>query len=96
MQQTRRETLRRFGRRGFLGTLGAGGITAATAVFGRSEPAYALCQKNCCELANCPNVSYSYCSAHANYIWACTAEGGLICNCCEAGSYSQSAFTCSY
>ncbi|HEY3688612.1 MAG TPA: twin-arginine translocation signal domain-containing protein [Streptosporangiaceae bacterium] len=86
----------RVGRRGFLGTLGAGGIAAAVGLFGRSEPAYGICVKNCCHLANCPNISYSACAASADYIWACTVEGGLICNCCEAAGYSKSAFTCSY
>jgi hypothetical protein len=90
--------LRKVARRGFLGTLGAGGLTAASAVFGRSAPAYAICRRNCCNLAVCPNVTYSTCSDNADYIWSCTASGGLWCQCCEAyySSRQHSAMSCRY
>jgi hypothetical protein len=93
---TKRAALRRFGRRGFLGTLGAGGVTAATTLFGKSAPAYAICRRNCCNLANCPNIDYNTCAANADYIWSCADEGSLICSCCEAYGDTRSAMSCSY
>ncbi|TDC69474.1 twin-arginine translocation signal domain-containing protein [Actinomadura sp. GC306] len=88
----------RFARRGFLGALGAGGLTAASAVFGKSEPAYALCKKNCCNLYVCPNISISTCRANADYIWGCAMSAYLHCSCCEAhySGKQHSAFECRY
>ena len=90
--------LGRFARRGFLGTLGAGGLTAASALFGRGQAAYAICNTNCCNLAVCPNISYATCSAHAYYIWYCSANAYLHCSCCEStyGGYQRSAANCQY
>jgi hypothetical protein len=88
--------LRKFARRGFLGTLGAGGLTAASAVFGKSTPAYAVCYRNCCALAWCPSVTFEFCSTRSSpYIWNCSASTTLWCRCCEAG-YMTSAYTCRY
>ena len=91
-------TAGRFARRGFLGALGAGGLTAASAIFGKSAPAYAICQKNCCSLAVCPNVSMTTCRNNADYIWGCAMSAYLHCSCCEAyySGTQHSAYSCQY
>ncbi|MEV4678421.1 MULTISPECIES: twin-arginine translocation signal domain-containing protein [Actinomadura] len=88
----------RWARRGFLGALGAGGLTAASAVFGRSEPAYAICKQNCCNLAVCPNVSMTTCRNNMDYLWGCAMSAYLHCSCCEAyySGKQHSAFECRY
>jgi hypothetical protein len=90
----------RLARRGFLGTLGAGGLTAASSLFGRGQPAYATYKWNCCNLAVYPNISYSSCSSNADYIWYCSVPplGYLHCDCCEStlGNYQRSAAYCHY
>ena len=92
--------LGKFARRGFLGTLGAGGLTAASTLFGRGQAAYATCGWNCCNLAVCPNISYDSCHTHADYIWYCSVNPGgyLHCDCCEStyGGYQRSAAYCHY
>jgi hypothetical protein len=89
---------RRWGRRGFLGALGAGGLTAATAAFGKSQPAYAICKTNCCNLAVCKNVSMDTCRSHADYLWGCSMSAFLHCTCCEAyySSKQHSSLECRY
>lgn len=89
---------RRFARRGFLGALGAGGLTAASAVFGRSEPAYAICRSNCCNLLVCPDISMTTCRNNADYIWGCSMSAFLHCVCCEAhyGGRQHSSLECRY
>jgi hypothetical protein len=90
---------RLFSRRRFA-KLGAGGVMAATALatgsfFGADADAAepGICEYLCCELAHCPPGSYSYCSAHANYIWGCY-NGSQFCYCCEANNYTYSAISC--
>jgi hypothetical protein len=101
METTQVEGTKRFSkvaRRGFLGTLGAGGLTVATAVFGKSQAAYALCNYQCCHLAVCPNISYSSCYSGADYVWGCSVTGSLHCTCCEKyySGASHSAASCKY
>jgi hypothetical protein len=87
------------GRRRILTGLGATSLAAAAGVFGRGEAANAaplLCSGGgCCNLAHCPpNTSWSYCNAHASYIWYCDTGGTTMCACCETKNYAQSAVTC--
>lgn len=71
------------GRRRFLSGIGATGLATSAAVFGSGATARAS-NYQCCNLAIYPpNVSYEYCSNHANYIWACTVGCCLHCMCCE-------------
>ena len=88
------------GRRRLLGGLGASALATSIAVFGGKAKA-AMAQPgrpHCCNLANYPaNTTYSYCHAHANYIWYCTDEGGsLHCACCETKNNAKSAADCHY
>jgi hypothetical protein len=89
-------TIKKVARRGFLGTLGAGGLTAASAVFGQSATAYALCNKECCVLEVCPNIAMSTCRSTAYYVWACVVSPRRGCSCCESkyGGYQRSAYSC--
>lgn len=84
------------GRRRFLARVGVGGLAVAAATFGRSSPAYAAgC--GCCHLQHCPqNTTYSYCSAHASYIWRCSYPypNRTECSCCETSGNVRSAYTC--
>jgi hypothetical protein len=75
---------RRFGRRGLLAGAGAGGLAAASAMFGRSSAMADNWQ--CCNLAvHPPNLDYDWCYAHRTYYWGCTTSGGFLhCLCCEA------------
>ena len=101
----------RFGRRGFLAAVGAGGLTVAGAVFTSQQPqdaASAFCDVKteaascgCCGLVYCPpTTSLSHCDSVSHYQWECTESGGfLYCNCCEVKSgsgYSASAYQCQY
>jgi hypothetical protein len=92
----RESALRKVARRGFFGTLGAGGLTAASALFGRSTPAYAICNRECCALLVCPNVSMATCRANQDYIWSCAASPRRGCSCCEAyySGKQHSAYSC--
>jgi hypothetical protein len=86
----------RTGRRRLLAGIGASGLTAAVATFTRATPALAADQ-GCCHLAHPPgdpnNVSYSWCQAHATYIWNCHL-GTRDCACCETAHNAQSASVC--
>ncbi len=87
------------GRRRILAGLGATGLAASAGVFGSGATANAaplLCSGGgCCNLANCPpNTSWSYCNAHASYIWYCDTGGTTMCACCETKNDAQSAVTC--
>lgn len=88
------------GRRRFLTTVGAGGVTAAVAVFAASKAEAASC--GCCGLVYCPpTTSLSHCDSVSHYQWECTeTNGGLYCNCCEVknsqGLYTASAYQCQY
>jgi hypothetical protein len=98
-QEKAQRGLGRFARRGFLATLGAGGLTAASTLFGRGQAAYAYAY-NCCNLAVPPNITYDSCRTHAYYIWYCSVNplGYLHCDCCESsyGGYQRSAAYCHY
>jgi hypothetical protein len=80
------------GRRRLLGGVGAGGLAAAVAVFGRSAPAFAG-NYRCCNLVyNPPNMSISECkytsgSYTSYYNWYCSS-GYLQCQCCEHKVYT--------
>ena len=90
----------RFGRRGFLAAVGAGGLTVAGAVFTSQKAEAASC--GCCGLVYCPpTTSLSHCDAVSHYQWECTESGGyLYCNCCEVlksgGGASASGYSCQY
>jgi hypothetical protein len=76
------------GRRRFLGGLGASGLAAAVAVFGRADPAYALVTVVCCHLCFSPSHSEQECETGRHYVWTCgrTVNGRLQqCWCCEHG-----------
>jgi len=91
----------RVGRRRLLGGLGAGGLAAAAAIFGRSSPAHAA-NWQCCNLVYAPpNISMSACLSARHYVWTCSmGSGGLWCQCCEryssSGSINGSAGSCRY
>jgi hypothetical protein len=91
---------RRFARRGFLSTLGAGGLTAAATLFGRVTPAQAA-SCGCCNLVYCPpNTTMSSCRSVSHYLWGCSINYYLHCSCCEKkrsdGTYYASAYSCQY
>jgi len=65
--------------------LGSLGLSAAMGLFGRSTPAEALYNVQCCHLLFPPS-SWSNCYAHQTYTWAC--YNGLHCACCEAPGVS--------
>jgi hypothetical protein len=73
-------------RRRFFTKVGAGGLTVAAVMFGRSRAAHAS-NFGCCDLAIYPpNASYSQCmhpsgSLHL-YSWSCYSQG-QACTCCE-------------
>ena len=82
-------------RRGFLMTLGAGGLAVAEVLFGRApEAAAASC--GCCHLAHCPpNTSYGGCRSVRNYTWVCSPGGNATCACCEVlPNYIASGYYC--
>ena len=86
------EAPRGLGRR-LLGGLGTSGLSAAMTLFGRSTPAEAYIQYQCCHLAYYPS-DYTYCRNHATYIWYCSVNGYLHCTCCEASG--RSGISCQY
>jgi hypothetical protein len=77
---------RKVSRRRFFAKVGAGGLTAAAVMFGRSGRADAS-NFGCCDLAIYPpNSSVSQCmhptgSLHL-YSWSCYSQG-QACTCCE-------------
>jgi hypothetical protein len=80
----------RVGRRRLLGGVGASGLAAAVAVFGRSSPAFAG-NYGCCNLyVSPPNISYATCTTSSTtlsyYNWSCSS-GGYSCQCCEQYVY---------
>jgi len=60
-------------RRRLLAGVGASGLAAAAAVFGRGTPAHAA-NWGCCDLWFAPpNISYSECvSRSSHWVWQCT------------------------
>ncbi|MFJ8829859.1 hypothetical protein [Micromonospora aurantiaca] len=88
-------------RRGFLAKIGVAGLVASGAVFARSTPAMAG-NYQCCNLVYAPpNISYSTCSsATYKYIWYCSVNAYLHCNCCEkktsSGTITGSGAHCQY
>ena len=85
------------GRRRILAGIGASGLAAAVAVFGRSGAANAIPGFGCCNLAFTPTGSVSSCLNGNHYVWYCGLNE-LQCQCCEvknsSGSYTRSAYTC--
>lgn len=78
------------GRRRILGGLGASGLAAAVAVFGRSSPAFAE-NFGCCSLYfDPPNISYPVCTTVtatlSYYLWNCSTPQ-WSCKCCEQYVY---------
>ena len=101
-EQSERRTTGRFGRRRVLGGIGASGLAAAVAVFGKGSPAFAG-NWYCCNLIfHPPNMSMSACqSSHGEneswYTWTCARSASLDCACCEHKRYGStvgSAGTC--
>lgn len=82
------------GRRRLLSGVGAGGLAAAVAVFGRSTPSFAA-NWHCCNLIhNPPNMSLSECKYTSGsytyyYNWTCR-DGSKTCQCCEHYIYGVS------
>jgi hypothetical protein len=75
-------------RRRLLGGIGASGLAAAAAVFGRADPAQALVQVVCCHLCFNPSHSEQECETGTHYVWTCsqTVNNRLNqCWCCEHG-----------
>ena len=86
---------KRLRRRGFLMTMGAGGLAAAEVLFGNA-PKAAAASCGCCGLTVCPpNTSYSHCRSVRNYTWVCSPGGNATCACCEVKPYNNpSAYYC--
>jgi len=86
---------RSVGRRRLFAGVGAGGLAAAVAVFGRGAPAFAT-NYGCCNLVHYPpNMSLSECKYTSGsytwyYNWTCTS-GRQTCQCCEHHIYGVSA-----
>jgi hypothetical protein len=70
-------------RRWFLGGIGASGLAAAAAVFGRSNPALAAYNVACCHLTFRPTRTISQCLSAIHYVWNCSHAGYVRCQCCE-------------
>jgi hypothetical protein len=85
-------------RRRILSRIGATGLLASAGVFaGALKPEAAYAGPACCNLAHYPaNATYSYCRAHASYIWYCEQSGGVHCSCCETAGNRYSAADCRY
>lgn len=86
-------------RRKIMAGVGASALVTSVGVFG-SKPKEAQAAgfgPLCCNLAHYPaNTSYSYCYAHAAYIWYCSANAYLHCSCCETSGNALSAADCHY
>ena len=85
-------------RRRLLGGVGASGVAAAIAVFGRSGPAAAY-DYACCHLQFHPTWSISGCLNTYHYVWHCWHAGYVRCQCCEVKNYAggpnvASAYSC--
>src|SRR5262245_37680238 len=77
-----------------LNNVGAGGLAVAMGLFGRSTPAEALINYQCCHLVYPPS-DWNYCHTHGFYTWSCTTSGGFLwCQCCERSG--GSAAHCQY
>lgn len=88
-------------RRRFIARVGAGGLAAATVVFGDPAPAEALCRAACCDLYVCQNVTMSHCQNGRNYSWNCRWTSTVGCTCCEHGGLKpnfdgHSSYSCSH
>jgi len=86
-------------RRRIMAGVGATALVTSIGVFGgkAKEAQAAGFGPNCCNLAHYPaNTTYTYCHAHAAYIWYCSSSGGLHCSCCETANNAKSAATCKY
>jgi hypothetical protein len=86
----------RIGRRRMLLGMGGGGLALATSLFGGTVSAEAS-NWQCCNLAYLNNNHWAACSAHSEYTWGCTADGGFLhCLCCERYTVRMSGGTCQY
>ena len=93
-------------RRRFFTKVGAGGLTVAAVMFGRTRAAHAG-NYGCCNLAiNPPNKSYADClhpqSPYTLYVWSCYSNA-QACSCCEdklvtpyGTDYGGSAASCEF
>jgi hypothetical protein len=85
-------------RRRLLGGLGASGLAAAVAVFGRSSAASAKYHVACCDLEFAPTRTISSCLSGRHYVWHCWHAGYVRCQCCEVkdpyGATIASAYSC--
>lgn len=88
-------------RRSFMQKIGAGGLVAASAVFGDPSAAGAhYYHYGCCHLFFVPS-SYSACRSTCNYTWNCQMSYTSGCSCCEKdtgcnGDYNASAYHCDH
>jgi hypothetical protein len=77
----------RLSRRGFLGSVGAGGLATAAVAFGPAVSAEALTSVGCCDLCRYPSGTESQCESHSgHYEWYCSySVSGFFyeCTCCE-------------
>lgn len=79
------------GRRGFMSGVGATGLTAAIAVFGRTPAANAAYTRAaCCNLCSgVPGMTYLDClNCSPYYVWQCQVDSDSSCRCCECGNGS--------
>ena len=87
-------------RRRIMAGVGASALVTSIGVFGsKAQGAEAAgFGPLCCNLAHYPaNTTYTYCHAHAAYIWYCSSgSGGLHCSCCETAGNAKSAADCRY
>jgi hypothetical protein len=85
-------------RRRFLSGVGATGLAAAVAVFGRSTAASATYNVGCCTLQFTPTKTIAQCLAGRHYVWYCSHAGYVQCQCCEvknsSGNNIASAWKC--
>jgi hypothetical protein len=86
------------GRRRFMARVGATGLLTSAGWFaGTAMASDASAAPLCCSLAHYPaNTTYTYCHAHAAYIWYCSVNSFLHCACCETAGNRLSAADCHY
>jgi hypothetical protein len=80
--EPRSETEPRTTRRSFLRRLGASGLAASAAVFGRADADEAVYARGCCNLGF-PARNWNECKKWCNYTWRCLSGCCSVCRCCE-------------
>ena len=82
------------GRRRLLAGIGASGLAAAIAVFGRGTAAQAANYGCCTLIYNPPNMSLGSCQSvrsenEGYYTWYCSINNNRDCACCEHYRYGR-------